>query len=55
MTALALAVRRRRWDLASLHLLLALTEAAAELTPEAFDGLLGLLTGSGASAPGRRP
>lgn len=44
MSALALALRRRRWDLASLYLLLALSEAAAELSPEAFEGLLELLS-----------
>lgn len=45
MSALALAVRRRRWDLASLYLLLALAEAATDLSPEAFEGLLELLDG----------
>ncbi len=54
MTALALAVRRRRWDLASLYLLLALVDAAAELTPEAFDGLLDVLAeGNGSISRGR--
>ncbi|HWQ27969.1 MAG TPA: hypothetical protein VNN12_02995 [Dehalococcoidia bacterium] len=55
MTALALAVRRRRWDLASLYLLLALAEAAAELSPAAFEALLDLLAHEDAPRSGRRP
>ncbi len=45
MSALALAVRRRRWDLASLYLLLALAEATADLSPETLAGLLELVDG----------
>jgi hypothetical protein len=55
MTALALAVRRRRWDLASLYLLLALAEAAAEVSPEALEGLLDLLAREDGPDRRRRP
>ncbi len=45
MTALALAVRRRQWDVASLYLLIALAEEAASLSRDDHDGLLAAIEG----------
>lgn len=41
--ALAVAIEKREWTLASLCLLLGVAEAAAQLTPETLEHLLELL------------
>ena len=51
MTALATAIDRQQWELASLYLLLAVSRAAAALPPDAIDGLLEVLE----AAPVDRP
>lgn len=45
MSTLAAAIERKDWELASLLLLLGVTEAAAALPPEAVEGLLEVLAG----------
>ena len=45
MSALAVAIQGKRWELAALCLLLGVTEAAAALPPDAVDGLLEVLAG----------
>lgn len=45
MTALALSVKQRRWDLVSLYLLLGVVRAAEALPRESLEELLGLLAG----------
>jgi len=52
VTTLALAIQRKQWELASLCLLLGVTEAAAALPPDAVEGLLEVL--AGLEADGRR-
>ncbi len=44
---LAVAIKRREWELASLCLLMGVAEAAAALPPEAVEGLLEVLAGLG--------
>ncbi len=53
MTTLAVAVRRKQWELAALCLLVGVAEAAAALPPEAVEGLLEVLADiePGAEAP----
>lgn len=51
MTALAFAIDQKRWELASLYLLLGVSRAAAALPPDAIDGLLEVL----AATPVERP
>jgi len=41
---LALALKRRQWDLAALYLLLGISEAAAKLPPESLEAILDLLS-----------
>lgn len=43
MSMLSAAIRARRWELASLCLLVGVTEAAAVLPPEAVEGLIEVL------------
>lgn len=43
MTDLAVAIDEQQWELAALYLLLGVTQAAAQLPPEALDGLLEIL------------
>lgn len=43
---LALALERRRWDIAALCLLLGVAEAATKLPPETLERLLELLEGA---------
>jgi hypothetical protein len=45
VSTLALAVQRKNWELASLCLLVGVTEAAAALPPGAVEGLLEVLAG----------
>ncbi len=45
MSALAVAIHEKRWELAALCLLLGVTEAAAALPPDAVEGLLEVLAG----------
>ena len=42
---LAVAIKRREWELASLCLLMGILEAAAALPPDAVEGLLEVLAG----------
>jgi len=54
MSALALAIQRKQWEVAALYLLVGLTQATAKLPPDAILGLLEVLEGSpSASAEGR--
>jgi len=50
VTALAFAIDHKRWELASLYLLLGVSRAAAALPPDTIDGLLEVLE----AAPGER-
>lgn len=43
MTPLAVAVRRKQWDVVSLYLLLGVSEAANRLPPESLEALLDML------------
>ena len=45
MSMLAVAIKRREWELASLCLLMGILEAAAALPPDAVEGLLEVLAG----------
>jgi hypothetical protein len=45
MTSLAIAIERRQWSLASLYLLLGVTDAAAKLPPESLAALIDILGG----------
>jgi hypothetical protein len=47
MSALALAIERKEWELAALYLLLGVSRAAAKLPPEAIYGLLEVLCAEG--------
>jgi len=47
MSALALAIERKEWELAALYLLLGVSQAAAKLPPEAIYGLLEVLCAEG--------
>ena len=49
MSALAMAIERRQWELAAYYLLAGLAEAAAKLPPDAVGALLAVLE----EAPGR--
>jgi hypothetical protein len=56
MSALALAIERKEWELAALYLLLGVSRAAAKLPPDAVHGLLEVLSaegGEGLPSPGR--
>lgn len=53
MTALAVAIQRKQWELAALYLLLGVARAAGRLPPDTVDGLLAVLT-EGAKPRGRR-
>jgi len=44
VTALGLALERRQWSLASLYLLLGVSQAASRLPPESLEALLDILT-----------
>ncbi len=46
VSVLAMALERRRWDLAALCLLLGVADAAAKLPPETLERLLELLEGA---------
>ncbi len=52
MTALAVALERRQWSLASLYLLLGVSQAASRLPPESLEALLDIL-GAGNHARSR--
>ncbi len=45
MTAFAVAVERKQWQLVSLYLLLGVSEAASKLPPESLTALIDLLAG----------
>jgi hypothetical protein len=47
MSALALAIERKEWELAALYLLLGVSRAAAKLPPDAIYGLLEVLSAEG--------
>jgi hypothetical protein len=47
MSALALAIERKEWELAALYLLLGISQAAAKLPPDAIYGLLEVLSAEG--------
>jgi hypothetical protein len=47
MSALALAIERKEWELAALYLLLGVSRAAAKLPPDAVYGLLEALSSEG--------
>ncbi len=47
MSALALAIERKEWELAALYLLLGVSQAAAKLPPDAIYGLLEVLSAEG--------
>jgi hypothetical protein len=56
MSALALAIERKEWELAALYLLLGVSQAAAKLPPDAICGLLEVLSaeeGEGLPSPRR--
>ena len=56
MSALALAIERKEWELTALYLLLGVTQAAAKLPPDTIYGLLEVLSaegGEGLSSPRR--
>jgi hypothetical protein len=56
MSALALAIERKQWELTALYLLLGVSRAAAKLPPDAIYGLLEVLSaegGEGLPSPGR--
>ena len=44
VSALALAIERRQWELAALYLMLGVSQAAARLPPDAIYGLLEVLS-----------
>jgi len=44
MSALALAIERKHWEVAALYLLLGVSQAAAKLPPDAIYGLLEVLS-----------
>ena len=44
-STLALALDRKEWTLATLHLLLGVAKAASQLPPDTFESLLELLEG----------
>jgi hypothetical protein len=48
MSALALAIERKQWEVAALYLLLGVSQAAAKLPPDAVYGLLEVLSGAAA-------
>jgi hypothetical protein len=56
MSALALAIERKQWELAALYLLLGVSRAAAKLPPDAINGLMEVLSVEGGEAlpPSRR-
>ncbi|MFQ6020223.1 MAG: hypothetical protein ACE5KW_05660 [Dehalococcoidia bacterium] len=56
MTDLTAAIESREWELVALYLLLGVTQAAAQLPPEALDGLLEILDAQAreAGGPGER-
>lgn len=55
MSALALAIERKEWELAALYLLLGVSRAAAKLPPDAIYGLLEVLSAeSGEGLPSSR-
>jgi hypothetical protein len=47
MSALALAIERKEWELTALYLLLGVSRAAAKLPPDAIYGLLEVLSAEG--------
>ncbi|MDP2954742.1 MAG: hypothetical protein Q8O76_15670 [Chloroflexota bacterium] len=47
MSALARAVAKKRWELASLCLLLGMVQAMSQLPPDAVEGLIEALEGPG--------
>ena len=47
MSALALAIERKEWELTALYLLLGVSQAAAKLPPDAIYGLLAVLAAEG--------
>ena len=47
MSALALAIERKQWELTALYLLLGVSQAAAKLPPDAIYGLLEVLSAEG--------
>lgn len=53
MTALAVAMDRRQWELVALYLLLGVARAADRLPPDTVAGLLAVLT-EGTGRGGRR-
>ena len=55
MSALALAIERKQWEVAALYLLLGVSQAAAKLPPDAIYGLLEVLSAeSGEGLPSAR-
>ena len=56
MSALALAIERKQWELTALYLLLGVSRAAAKLPPDAIYGLLEVLSAESehGSPPPRR-
>jgi hypothetical protein len=55
MSALALAIEQKEWELAALYLLLGVSRAAAKLPPDAIYGLLEVLSAeSGEGLPSSR-
>jgi len=55
MSALALAIERKEWEVAALYLLLGVSQAAAKLPPDAIYGLLEVLSAEGGEGlPSRR-
>ena len=55
MTALAIAIERRQWQLASLYLLLGVSEAARLVPPESLAALLDILAGRQDAGNGQKP
>lgn len=47
MSALALAIERKEWELTALYLLLGVSQAAAKLPPDAIYDLLEVLSAEG--------
>ncbi|MEE8346686.1 MAG: hypothetical protein V3S20_05015 [Dehalococcoidia bacterium] len=54
MSTLAVAIRKQRWEVAALCLLVGVAEVAAALPPDAVEGLLDVLAGLEDERPRKR-
>ena len=53
MTAIAVAIERKQWEVVSLQLLLGISVAAAKLPAESLTELIDLVSGGNLGSPGR--